>query len=451
MSELAASIGLRSIPRPLNLTGRWPYLVVGLVVLLVTLGLGLAVMSTNPKVSPIDEMQHLDSSIAASNGTLYLSPGTRIQAETMRLISCHGYNGTYQRKQGPPPCNATTFNPADYPQRGINTAAGRVNIFYPVVGYAAKVISAVTGVDFLVAGRAVCVFCWALGAALLALIASRLSRSFLIGAGAGLAVGLLGSGMWVAVTINPDSWSLLVGSLVVGAALAMPRWSPWQVGVATFGLLLLATLVKANFFVLAAIPFLLVTPWYFDPQRRRKALAVLAACVVSGIAFIYFSLPKGSTSASDLAPMADDLKISAKNPWDFTEMFGGILGGFVPIRPGSVVSVLANPFVSSAVVVTIAIMFAGVVVGLFSAQVRSMQFQWAAVTAVTAIAAPVLAYLGMIAIGVYFRYPERYSLIVLPAVAIAWVQLQPRRPALYLVTGLVGFCAVAWSVSRALT
>lgn len=172
-----------------------------------------------PVLSPIDELQHIDSLYRGSRAQI-VRPGERVGEEAMREQSCRGLAVGYPS----PPCDARELRPEQYQEEGFNTTHRNPPTYYWVTGLAARALAAAAGGDSLVTPARLLGAVW-LAAGLL--LTWRLGR--MLGA---RPAALLGTLLWLAAspygvfnaaTVSPDAAALLVGAALPWAVLAWER------------------------------------------------------------------------------------------------------------------------------------------------------------------------------------------------------------------------------------
>lgn len=89
------------------------------------------------KLSPIDELQHIDYVVGAGDFDVPLR-NERIKQEVLREAACRsvdapGYQG--------PPCGLDEYDPNDFQENGFNTAAGQFPPYYVVTGLGARALT----------------------------------------------------------------------------------------------------------------------------------------------------------------------------------------------------------------------------------------------------------------------------------------------------------------------
>lgn len=410
-----------------------------LLAFLVVLIAGLFTQATYTVLSPVDEMQHLDASIKASQGRWVLPRGEKFGPEAMRLEACHGLFGD---AIAVPACSSPTLSPDQFQEYGYNSAAGRISPYYPVTGYGAALLERLTSWDFLESARAVNVLILALGAALVAGLAARASGSSTIGASLGVCLGLLPPVLTQGVTVNPDSWSLLAGGAVTGLALARKRMRHWTYATLMTAVLVLAVLIKPNFLVLAFVPIVIVWTSLWSSRREpgegqgsaRSFLIEVIPLAVATVAFFLPALVAPWLTPTDVQlPQGTYLAITPDNPWSIREVVDQTLTALVPTTQptGRVVPVLAGsplPGLSAALGF---FLLAPTVVGLMTARLSSRLFGLSMATAVGLVLSPVMVFAYQRQASVFFDYPYRYSFVVLPVAALASASLRHSRRWVY--------------------
>ena len=423
---MTAPVGCYVRPVLARTGARSAELLTALISACVVLVVGAFVLSTYQRLSPIDELQHLDSSIKASQGRWYLPRGELIGPEAMRIEACSGIDAGFV----PPPCDSDRLEPSQFQELGVNTAAGRPSLFYIVTGYAARVLSEISGAGFLLSARIVSLYSLVAAAALLAWAVLRLSGSRLLAVSLATASALLPPVLSLAITVNPDAWSLLAGTAVSVLALAALRWRPgrvlWVLAVA----LALTISVKPNFVVLLLIPLILAGhAWWRErsPVSAHRFWATLAAAVLAFGAFAgTLILPLiGSSAFED--PQTERFSIPSGSSWPLGQAFEASLTSFVPLFQGATVDVFERVGMVGLASFVGVMLVSGSMSGLVSAPARSRAFALCAAGVGGLLATPVIVFGAQYVSNVYFGYPQRYSFVVLPVLALAWAALRPRR------------------------
>lgn len=422
--------------------------VVPLVTAVLVLIVGGLVLSTYPKLSPVDELQHVDSAIKASQGRWYLPPGESDGQEAMRIQACEGIDAGWPT----PPCSTETFDPADFQELGINTAAGRPSLYYVVTGYLGQALSWATGAGFLISARIISLISLAIGAALTSWAALRLSLSPALSGALGVLVAVLPPVLSQGITVNPDAWSLAAGTAVTALALGAARRSPLKSTVVLTVAVTLTVLVKPNFVVLAGVPVIILgLAWW--QQRDRPALhrflGSFLAAVVAGGAFIATMIPAYlSDSRLKEAPQIVNSTLPPGTPWPYGPALDDILRNFVPMYGPSPVDLFEKTGLVGLAAAATVVLVAGAVAAAVLAPKGSqaLALGWAGILGL--VATPTLVYAGEWLSNAFFGYPQRYSFVVLPVLALAWAALKPPRSALIVATSAAVTLGVLYAYVR---
>lgn len=431
----------------------WWYTVISVLIPVVVtfvavMWVSLSAIGTYTGFSPLDEFQHLDSTAKAADGDLWLPLNDRVGNTAMALEACRGINFAQQEL---PSCDSLTFSPEDFQELGVNTAAGRPSLYYIATAIPANLIAKWQPQwDFLDAARISSALALATGAALLAAAASRLSRSLITGSAIGVIVGLFPAVVAQGATVNPDSWSLLAGTVIVSFTLLRRRLPVWVYAAGLSVLLAIFCLTKANFVVLAAVP---VTMSFILAQGKFLARVrhVWPEWLAAGISLLVFGAvtvaPLLAGEPSD-APMSTVLAISPDNPWSTTSVINQSLAAVLPqvFDPSYAYSILARPPLSGMALVTAIFLISASFVGILHARVNSRYFALSVAAIITIFAAPLFTFAGQFAVNTYFSYPLRYGFVAVPVVALAMAALRPRRaPVACVALGVLCCYAVALS------
>ena len=425
--------------------GALPALVTFVVVVVV----GIQAAASFRPLSIVDEFQHLDMTARASQGAVLVPAGSQFEQESMEIAACRGKTVD----TGWPACGLAEYQPEDFGDFGVNTAAGRVSVYYLPTAVSGRAIDAAFDRwDFLDAARIANVLALALGAALVSLLTYAISRSRVLALSLGLLVGLVPPMLVQGASVNPDSWSLLSGALVTALALARTRMRTVTYTVLmAVGMLVVAS-VKPNFVVLASIPVVFAladvhaargagASWK-DAARAFVPGAVAAAA--AGAAFLgstllprLFAVPN---SPSNPAPY---LEISAANPWDSLDKFGELVQGPFPFTSyfSPSIPLGSTPMAMLAILIGLVIM-APTVMALSTGGRGSRQLVLAAAGLTGLVASALLVIVGQLLVGQSFDYPQRYGLVMLPTVAAVAAATPFRRAWPYAVTAGIAVIAI---------
>src|SRR5262245_20124144 len=160
-------------------------------------------------VSPIDELQHIDYALKASQGEL-VRRGDHEGQEALREEACRGLDNPMPL----PSCEARSYDPTDFQEEGYNTAYAHPPGYYWVSGIGGRLLAALPGVGGPVTGVRLMGALW-LGVGLIATWYALGELS--IRASARIAVLVLVASaptvLLFSATVNPDATSITVGAL----------------------------------------------------------------------------------------------------------------------------------------------------------------------------------------------------------------------------------------------
>ena len=432
--------------------GRAALAVAALLAFGITFVIGMVVLAGYTRVSPIDELQHIDASIKAASGHWIMPVGELVGQEAMRIEACSGIDANFT----PPPCDTVTFDPSTFQELGINTAAGRPSTYYVVTGYVARLIGQLTGKGFLESARIASLLFHCIGVALLAWLATRLGRSAVLGASIAVIAGLIPPVLSQAVTVNPDSWSYLASMAVVTVTLAVRDLRPALAIPALTATLALVVLVKGNFAVLLLIPPLIALLGRRYSSLRGTFSAAVAPFTSAAIVFVMLvGIQVWASGNADpgapVAPMSVYLAQSPTNPWSWVAVANQVVYSLVPTTAPGIADPLESPNLGTLSLLLGALLFGISAVGVFSARFPSLQlaFSWSAVAVM--IAAPVLTFALMDLSGLFFPYPQRYGYPAIPLACLSWAAIPNQRRSLVAVTaaGVLGVLVLVLFDQRA--
>ncbi len=214
--------------------------------------------SKNQPIFVLDEFAYADYLHKVHDGQLYVRTGEITGQETLRELACRGYNlDTIFPVR--PPCDAPSFDPAGFPNNGIDSADVHPPTYFIVTDLGARVIMALGVTDNLIRAGRLFGAVW-MAAGFLALW--YLMRAFGANRGAAiLALALVAASPSLLVTwyyLTPDSANILVGALVVLAALRWERTGRGLPMLAGAGALALAFKAPNLIVVVAVAGYLVV-------------------------------------------------------------------------------------------------------------------------------------------------------------------------------------------------
>ena len=271
------------------LTRRWVDLLVAAALFLVAAVMVSLHVDAYTRVSPVDELQHIDYLYIAPDSP---APGDRVGQQAMNEQACRGLDVPGHPV---PPCRPRgTYDPNAFQESGFNTASVNSPVYYTLGKVVGTTIEALTPVDNLVTGARLAGIVWLGGGIALLYAAARYRGAGRWAAGV---VGLLllsaPALLYPAATINPDGQALLWGSLLV---LLLTRWERgrgrWW-AVALVGVAVLATLVKLTNVGAVGVACLYLLALALDRWRagdRQGARAPAVVAVVTGATSLVLGL-----------------------------------------------------------------------------------------------------------------------------------------------------------------
>lgn len=204
----------------------------------------------------LDEFAYADYLHKVHDGQPFIRRGEITGQETLRELACRGYSPDIWQER--PPCDSPSFTAAEFPNAGIDSADIHPPTYFIITDLGARLIMAVGITDNLVnAGRLFGAAWMAAGlCALWYLLRALGARPWATALGLGL-IAANPSLRWQWYYLTPDAANILVGSLVVLAAL---RWERSRRGLAMLaGAGALAMALKApNIIVVTAMAAYLV-------------------------------------------------------------------------------------------------------------------------------------------------------------------------------------------------
>lgn len=162
------------------------------------------------KVSPVDELQHIDYLYKAPSVVL---SGESVGNEAMREEACRGIDAGFV----PPPCDPDgVYNPRDFQENGYNTAAVNTPIYYTLTRAMATPVVEVFNLESLVTGGRLAGVAWlSLGLVLTYAIGRRLGAERGVLVASLILLAATPSIIFPAATISPDAMVVALGALPV--------------------------------------------------------------------------------------------------------------------------------------------------------------------------------------------------------------------------------------------
>jgi hypothetical protein len=406
----------------------------------------------NPALFVLDEFAYADYLYKIDSGHWVVRHGELSGQPALRALACRGYTPAIWNDR--PPCDAVSFDPAVYPNAGINSADIHPPTYFLVTYAGARTLVALGVTDDLLEGGRLFGAAW-MAAGLLALWC--LLRSFEVerwAAACGLALVAAGPMLlqqWYFLT--PDAANVLVGALVM---LAVLRWERrragrgWLVGA---GALAMAFKAPNVVVVVAGGLYLLARAWLASRtlaeddagadldaeeigRRSPRELVQASAALIGGAAMTsaVWLVTRAALAGPGTTPMERDEQVGMLRPAQVIEN----IGRFVNIwdREPSSLYPLA--------VITSYLLVGSLLVALVALSHRDRRWALALVTGAVLIAGPLLLVgVNFVVRGTYTIVEPRYGSTLVPLQCAIAATFWSRRAALYAVGALAVVAPVA--------
>ena len=420
---------------------RWVAVLCGLAVLVSMLGARFGPART--ALSRADEYVYIDAVDKAARGEV-TRRGASVDEYALALIACRGVDG--QATMG-----ETCGGPYDldtFPYDGVTSADIHSPVYSFVTAWGAAALDAVTPLDgLLLAARATSLVWLVLGLAAVVALARALGASRTASAAVALMVLAAPAVRWSNLFVTPDALNLLVGAGIALAAVryAQRRWSPWIL----IGLAFLVTLVKAqNSIVCGLAALVLVLHAATAPDRSLRSVgraAVVAAGTVASavVAQAGWTVLRGALAVGD-PPVLDPVQpfsvgMAVQQVRAF--LFVVTLGPDATYPPA-----LEQHQPALASILISWLLGVGVLAAALFGGLRGLQARFAQATAAVLLLAGPFLYAGIqLTTGRGFHVPDRYGMVLVPAMAAATAVVARRRWVLALMIGVA-----AWGFVEAL-
>jgi hypothetical protein len=367
------------------------------------------------QVSPIDELQHIDSLFKASHGHLVRS-GEKVGPEAMREEACRGIDSPYQ----PPPCNGA-LRPELFQEQGFNTAAVHPPVYYFATATIASALVALHGAhDLVAAGRLVGILWLGLGLALTWFAARRLGAGTAARTAVIVMLASAPAVIYYDSIINPDTTALFAGALVLWATLAwedrdLPATVPLAAAVLAVSLKafnLLAVLAVATYVLLRLLP------GGADNARVRRAVAmavgIVALAVSAALAWVevkgLIAIRGAGTNPMDARFHADHLTV--------VNVLFQVPSFLSPLDRPALAPFMARPLVLAIIPLTSITLLAGTIGSvLTSRRFGRSDFLAIGTTGLLLLGPPLLVVATYVTQHAFVLLPSRYGFSLLPLMA----------------------------------
>jgi hypothetical protein len=356
----------------------------------------------NPALFVLDEFAYADYLYKIDDGQLVVRHGDLSDERGLRALACRGYTPSTWNDR--PPCDAASFDPAVFPNAGINSADIHPPTYFLITYAGARTVMALGLNDDLVdAGRLFGAVWMAAGLVALWCLVRALGAGP-VAAACGLALVAAGPMLlqqWHFLT--PDAANVLVGSLVMLAALRWERGGAGRAVLIGAGALAMAVKAPNVVVVVAAALYLLVRAALArrhpdDSSPRSPREYVMAAVALAGgaaLASTVWLVTRAALAGPGLSPMERDERVSVLRPAQILENVARFITPWD--REPSSLYPLA--------VLTSYLLVGSVLVALFSLKRRDRRYAIALATGVVLVAGPLLL------VGVNFAVRGTYTII----------------------------------------
>jgi hypothetical protein len=260
----------------------------------------------------LDEFAYADYLHKIDDGRLVVRHGELSGHAGLRELACRGYEPSTWNDR--PPCDAPSYDPAVFPNAGINSADIHPPTYFWVTYLGARAMLAVGASDDLVDGGRLFGAVW-MAAGLLALWC--LLRAMGAGRGAsacGLALVAAGPMLlrqWHYLT--PDAANVLVGSLVMLAVVRRERFGP--VVLAGAGALAMAVKGPNLIVVVAGGLYLLYRAVRGEAESRRSHVQAFAALIGgAAVTSATWLVVRASLSMPGTSPLEEAERVDSLHP-----------------------------------------------------------------------------------------------------------------------------------------
>jgi hypothetical protein len=416
------------------------------VVLLVALLVALHVRDYT-RISPIDELQHLDYALKLGDGEL-IERGELFGIEAMREEACRGVDAEFR----PPPCDQPVLRPEEFQEAGYNTAEPHPPIYYAVEGVGGRLTEALPGIASPVTAARLMGILW-LGAAVVLMwfVLAELRVRELVRVLMLVLLACAPTVLHATATVNPDGTALTLGAATL---LVVLRWEsgrarPWMLAAVGAA----AALTKVTNLAGIAVAVLYIAGRWLQRRstgrrpasgdgvdtaqaglepaedelpdsraRGREALrpsltaigALSAAFLVATVGWLAIGVLKAGGDDSE-SPMAQRFNVDTIS---LDEVADNVFAGLSPLRDPYLPRELSTPFVRLGGAVIDRLILAGVVAGLLASSAGSRARALGLATFVVMVGlGPFFVIFDFVATSSYFPIPPRYGLSIVPAAA----------------------------------
>jgi hypothetical protein len=367
------------------------------------------------ELSPVDELQHIDSLFKASQGHVVQS-GEKVGPVAMHEEACRGVDASFR----PPPCNGD-LRPELFQELGYNTAAVHPPVYYFATAAVASALVAVHGThDLVTAGRLVGILWLGLGLALTWFAARRLGAGTAARSAVIVMLASAPAVIYYDSIINPDTTALFAGALVLWTSLA------WEDGdlPAALPLLAAALAVSLKAFnllaVLAVASYVLLglLPGPVDRARVRRdiamAVGMVAVAVAAALAWVEV---KGLIAIRGAGTNPMDVQFHAGH-LTLVTVFSQVPSFLSPLDRSQLAPFMLHPLVLAIIpLASLTLLAATVGSVLTSRRFERTELLAIATTALLFLGPPLLVVATFVTQHAFVMLPNRYGFSLLPLMA----------------------------------
>ena len=426
------------------------------VVACVAAGTVASYIHASPKLSPIDEFQHVDYLFAVNEGHVPRT-GERVTQRTMREEACRGLDFPMAL----PACDASaTYDPNAFQERGQQTATSHPPVYYWLANVVGSTLDRVSSeVHGLVTGARLAGALWlALALALMISTAAQLGIRARAAAPPLLLVAASPGVLQPAAAVNPDSMSVLCGAAVLAAVVWWERRGGRLPLILLLAAVLLTTLIKGmNVIVVGGALIYLLVRWATNPDRSARSLArpvgVALAAVLVGSAGVLGWLRVVAHRTVDDTPsdMAQRFHSDSLVPGD---IIGQVTALLSPTSPPYVPQFIATSTTFTFITLTSTILAAACFGHIMwrTGRDRIGATAYAAGGSLL-VSGLVMALANQFLFHLFIPLPSRYGLVLLPFLLIPLMAACDQRRAVRWFTlalalsSLVVFLSQAWALA----
>lgn len=424
-------------------SARAPRLMLAVLLVLAGTLVGLHVRDYS-RVSPLDELQHLDYLNRVVRDGEIVREGDLFGEEALRTEACQGLDSDHPI----PPCGLRQYDPEDFQEDGFNSAYINPPTYYGASGAIAWVLSEASGSDSLFTTGRLSGALWLMVAVALIWVAmGDLAIAWPARVPAVLLVMTAPAVLHANATINPDATSLMAGSAVLLAVLRWERGGSWYWPAVAAAV---ALALKSTNLVGIGLAAMYVVIRYV--QRRGESSSASAteeapATTFGAVARVVGTMALGvglvtggwlvvkSQAAHEgegISPMKERFHVESIG---FEAFAVNAPTGFTPLQGPHIPKEIRTAWIGPAARFVDRLFLGGLLVTGLTAAPRS-RLRGLALATLLAMAAvgPMFVLVNFVALdGAYVEIPGRYGLSAVPALAVSLAALLMRPRARVLV------------------